>query len=167
MKKYQKSIMSAIWLIIALAFCAMLGGCKAKEKIVQSTVRDTVWTVQVARGAKGDSVVYREKVVIRPHIFNVGDTTITVMDTTIVNSTERTVMETNNYYYGSGKTTHDTTFIEARHPPEQAKSDTNSKQVHKWRLLCMGIIIGLLIATCYKYRKAISNFMRRLACRHC
>ncbi len=166
MKKYQKSIMSAIWLIVALAFCAMLGGCKAKEKIVQSTVRDTVWTVQVARGAKGDSVVYREKVVIRPHIFNVGDTTITVMDTTIVNSTERTVMETNNYYYGSGKTTHDTTFIEARHPPEQAKSDTNSKQVHKWRFFCMGAIIGLLIAICYKYRKAISNFMRRLACRH-
>ena len=158
--------MSAIWLIVALAFCAMLGGCKAKEKIVQRTVRDTVWPVQAARGAKGDSVVYREKVVIRPHIFNVGDTTITVMDTTIVNSTERTLMETNNYYYGSGKTTHDTTFIEARHPPEQAKSDTNSKQVHKWRLLCMGIIIGLLIATCYKYRKAISNFMRRLACRH-
>lgn len=107
-------------------------------------------------GAKGDSVVYREKVVIRPHIFNVGDTTITLMDTTIVNSTERTVMETNNYYYGSGKTTHDTTFVEARHSPEQAKSDTNSKQVHKWRLLCMGIIIGLLIATCYKYQE--SNF---------
>ena len=32
MKKYQNSIMSAIWLIIALAFCAMLGGVQGKRK---------------------------------------------------------------------------------------------------------------------------------------
>lgn len=166
MKTYQRFIISAICLTLALFFCTLLVGCKAKERIVRSTVCDTVWTRAVVQGVKGDSVVYREKVIIRPHIFNVGDTTIAVMDTTIVNSTERTVMETNNYYYGSGKTTHDTAYIEARHPVGQVKSARNSKQVHKWRFLCMGTIIGLLIAICYKYRKAISNFMRRLACRH-
>lgn len=146
--------------ILALLFCALLGGCKAKERIVQSTVRDTVWTVQIVQGSKGDSVVYREKMVVVPHVYNVGDTNIILMDTTIVNSTERTVKEINNYYSDKG---------EIKHDPVQSKNKANTSSaghVHKWRIMCIGILVGLLIAICWNYRKAIVSSIRRLANRH-
>ncbi len=166
MRNYQNFILSAFWLILALIFCAMLGGCKAKEKIVQSTVRDTVWTVQIVHDSKGDSVVYREKVMVVPHIYNVRDTNIVLMDTTIINSTERTIKETNNYYSDKGQIVHDTAYIEKRVPEKAKVSGSSTQHVHKWRILGIGILVGLLIAICWNYRKAIVRFIRRLANRH-
>lgn len=145
-----------IGLILGLVICACLGSCKAHESVITTrTVYDTVWSVKSAQNAKNDSVIYRERVEIVPHIVKVGDTTIVYSDTTIVRVAERNLYRTNNVYSDQGKILRDTAYIEKQVPTKQLNAATKHKGVSKWHVWLFGILIGVLLAVAWKDRKKI------------
>lgn len=147
--------------IIAMILCALLGSCKAPQSTISGrVVYDTVWTEKTAQSAKNDSIVYRERIVVQPHVIRVGDTTIVYSDTTIVRVAENNHYITRNFYQDKGQIVRDTAYKKEIQYVPQEKTKTVYK--NKWRLFWVGIIIGVLIALVIKFRKQIATFTRRI-----
>ena len=80
--------------VFFVAFLFALIGCASGRSVIKErVVYDTAWVQKTQDRTKNDSVVYRERIVVQPHIISVGDTTIVYSDTTIVR-----MSETNRYY---------------------------------------------------------------------
>lgn len=151
-----------IAVILAMLFCAIIGSCRAPQSTVsERVVYDTVWTEKVAQNAKNDSIVYREKIVVQPHVIRVGDTTIVYSDTTIVRVAENNHYVTRNIYQDQGKIRVDTAYKkEIQYVTKNtAVKDTSAK----WRALWAGIAIGILLMLLYKHRNTLVCLFRRLA----
>lgn len=101
----------AIISTVLLLACILFGSCATSRNTERAAVKDTVWSLKVIEKGKADSVVYREKVVIEPHIIKTGDTTIIRMDTTVVRLTERNLYTTNYLYRDTGAIHHDSVVV--------------------------------------------------------
>lgn len=152
-----------LWAIVICAIISLLCGCKTRQSIIKErVVYDTVWTQKTQDRAKNDSVVYRERIVVQPHIIHVGDTTIVYSDTTIVRVAETNRYYTNNITSDKGKIIRDTVYV-------APKTDNGTKVVTKtknnWKLFWLGIIIGIVCLLVFKYRKMflliVSKFAKR------
>lgn len=152
-----------LWAIVICAIISLLCGCKTRQSIIKErVVYDTVWTQKTQDRAKNDSVVYRERIVVQPHIIHVGDTTIVYSDTTIVRVAETNRYYTNNITSDKGKIIRDTVYV-------APKTDNGTKVVTKtknnWKLFWLGIIIGIVCLLVFKYRKKflliVSKFAKR------
>ena len=131
---------------------AMIGCASGRSVIKERVVYDTAWVQKTQDRAKNDSVVYRERIVVQPHIIRVGDTTIVYSDTTIVRMSETNRYYTNNITSDKGKIIRDTVY-------SLPKTDNGTKVVTKtksnWKLFWIGISAGIIIALLYKYRKKV------------
>lgn len=149
-----------IAVIIAMLFCAILGACKTRESVQsERVVYDTIWSEKTAQSAKNDSIVYRERIVVQPHVIRVGDTTIVYSDTTIVRVAEQNHYITRNVYQDKGQIIRDTAYIEKQVPVTVKES---AKSENKWATIWVGILIGIALALAVKYRKTLLSFIRRL-----
>ena len=153
------TLKALFWSIVLCAIISLLCGCKARQSVIKErVVYDTAWTQKTQDRAKTDSVVYRERIVVQPHIIRVGDTTIVYSDTTIVRVAETNRYYTNNITSDKGKIIRDTVYI-------APKTDNGTKVVTKtkssWKLFWMGISAGIMVAILYKYRKKVFLFVSR------
>ena len=151
------TLKALFWSIVLCAIISLLCGCKARQSVIKErVVYDTAWTQKTQDRAKNDSVVYRERIVVQPHIIRVGDTTIVYSDTTIVRVAETNRYYTNNITSDKGKIIRDTVYI-------APKTDNGTKVVTKtkssWKLFWMGISAGIMVAILYKYRKKVFFFL--------
>ena len=152
-----------LWAIVICAIISLLCSCKTRQSVIKErVVYDTVWTQKTQDRAKNDSVVYRERIVVQPHVIHVGDTTIVYSDTTIVRVAETNRYYTNNITSDKGKIIRDTVYV-------APKTDNGTKVVTKtknnWKLFGLGIIIGIVCLLVFKYRKKflliVSRCVRR------
>ena len=152
-----------LWAIVICAIISLLCGCKTRQSVIKErVVYDTVWTQKTQDRAKNDSFVYRERIVVQPHVIHVGDTTIVYSDTTIVRVAETNRYYTNNITSDKGKIIRDTVYV-------APKTDNGTKVVTKtknnWKLFWLGIIIGIVCLLVFKYRKKflliVSKFAKR------
>lgn len=154
-------------LILALAICAIMNSCKTRERVISDhSYRDSAWTVKVVQNGHGDSVVYKERMVIEPRIIHTGDTTIISMDTTIYKYTERNITNNYNNYYDNGRNVSDSANVKKE---EASAPKATNKESTKWRLLWYGIIIGIAIALAALVavnRNSIIKKIRKLANRN-
>ena len=153
------TLKALFWSIVLCAIISLLCGCKARQSVIKErVVYDTAWTQKTQDRAKNDSVVYRERIVVQPHIIRVGDTTIVYSDTTIVRVADTNRYYTNNITSDKGKIIRDTVYI-------APKTDNGTKVVTKtkssWKLFWMGISAGIMVAILYKYRKKVFLFVSR------
>lgn len=150
-----------LWGLLACGLLSLLfGSCGAHRTLSEDRVHyDTVWTVKVAERAKNDSVVYRERVEIVPKLIHVGDTTIMHMDTTIVRVTERNQLLTRNIYQDKGRIVRDTVRVDKVVPVKEA----SNKTVPKWKLVGIGILIGLIMCLIFRFKGKLLSFFKSLA----
>lgn len=150
-----------IGIIIAMIFCALLGSCKTRQSVVgERVVYDTVWTTKVVHDSINGVRVEKEITRIVPHIIRIGDTTIVYSDTTIIRNVEGSNYVYKNYYQDKGKISKDSARIEEKKALPASKGKDKSES--KWRLLWTGIIVGVLIALVFRYRKKIITFIKGL-----
>jgi hypothetical protein len=147
------------WAIAICAIISFLCSCKTRQSVIKErVVYDTVWTQKTQDRAKNDSVVYRERIVVQPHIIRVGDTTIVYSDTTIVRVAETNRYYTNNITSDKGKIIRDTVY-------SLSKTDNGTKVVTKtkssWELFFVGVLAGIIVAILCKYQKKIFLFVLR------
>lgn len=151
------------WIAVVCVLLSLLCGCKTRQSVIKDRiVYDTVWAQKTQDRAKNDSVVYRERIVVQPHIIHVGDTTIVYSDTTIVRVAETNRYYTNNITSDKGKIIRDTVYV-------APKTDNGTKVVTKtknnWKLFGLGIITGIVCLLVFKYRKKflliVSRCVRR------
>lgn len=154
-------IIGGLWGLLACGLLTLiLGSCGAHRTLSEARVHyDTVWTVKVAENAKNDSVVYRERVEIVPKLIHVGDTTILHMDTTIVRVTERNQLLTRNIYHDQGRIVRDTVKVDKIVPVKEA----SNKTVPRWKLIGIGMILGLIVCFIFRFRVRLLSFFRGLA----
>ena len=150
-----------LWAIVICAIISLLCGCKTRQSVIKErVVYDTAWVQKTQDRAKNDSVVYRERIVVQPHIIHVGDTTIVYSDTTIVRVAETNRYYTNNITSDKGKIIRDTVYV-------APKTDKGTKVVTKtkssWKLFFVGILAGIIVAILYKYRKKFLLIVSRCA----
>lgn len=149
--------------IITLIVCALLGSCKVPQSTIgERVVYDTIWTEKAQQSAKNDSIVYRERIVVQPHVIKVGDTTIVYSDTTIVRVAENNHYITRNVYQDKGQIIRDTAYRKEIQYVPQTKVMTTPTYKNKWQLFWFGIIVGVLIALVIKFRRNITTFIRRI-----
>ncbi len=155
-----------LWAIVICAIISLLCGCKTRQSVIKErVVYDTVWSQKSQDRAKNDSVVYRERIVVQPHVIRVGDTTIVYSDTTIVRVAETNRYYTNNITSDKGKIIRDTVYSQTTKivPDEKTKVVTKTKS--SWKLFLVGILAGIMVAILYKYRKKflliVSKFAKR------
>lgn len=146
-------LLDILLVVFFVAFLFALIGCASGRRVIKErAVYDTAWVRKTQDRAKNDSVVYRERIVVQPHIIRVGDTTIVYSDTTIVREAETNRYYTNNITSDKGKIIRDTVYI-------APKTDNGTKVVTKtkssWKLFWMGISAGIIVALLYKYRKKV------------
>lgn len=154
-------IIGGLWGLLACGLLTLiLGSCGAHRTLSEARVHyDTVWTVKVAENAKNDSVVYRERVEIVPKLIHVGDTTILHMDTTIVRVTERNQLLTRNIYQDKGRIVRDTVKVDKIVPVKEA----SNKTVPRWKLIGIGMILGLIVCFIFRFRVRLLSFFKGLA----
>ncbi len=145
--------------VFFVAFLFALIGCASGRSVIKErVVYDTAWTQKTQDMAKNDSVVYRERIVVQPHIIRVGDTTIVYSDTTIVRMSETNRYYTNNIISDRGKIIRDTVY-------SLPKTDNGTKVVTKkkssWKLFFVGVLAGIIVAILCKYQKKIFLFVSR------
>lgn len=150
-----------LWAIVICAIISLLCGCKTRQSVIKErVVYDTAWVQKTQDRAKNDSVVYRERIVVQPHVIHVGDTTIVYSDTTIVRVAETNRYYTNNITSDKGKIIRDTVYV-------APKTDKGTKVVTKtkssWKLFFVGILAGIIVAILYKYRKKFLLIVSRCA----
>lgn len=163
-KKRLKSVWCLISIIIALIVCALLGSCKTRQSVIsERVVYDTVWTTKVVHDSINGVRVEREITRIVPHIVKVGDTTIVYSDTIINRSTDNNTYLTKYIYQDQGKISKDSARIEEKKSVPAQKVNAKDKRDTKWRLFWAGVIVGVLVTLCIKYRKKIAGFIKRLA----
>ena len=148
-----------LWAIVICAIISLLCGCKTRQSVIKErVVYDTAWVQKTQDRAKNDSVVYRERIVVQPHVIHVGDTTIVYSDTTIVRVAETNRYYTNNITSDKGKIIRDTVY-------SLPKTDNRTKVVTKtkssWKLFFVGVLAGIMVAILYKYRKKVFLFVSR------
>lgn len=146
-------------LTVVIVAVALLFGCASGRSVIKErVVYDTVWTQKTHDRAKNDSVVYRERIVVQPHVIHVGDTTIVYSDTTIVRMSETNRYYTNNITSDKGKIIRDTVYI-------APKTDNGTKVVTKtkssWKLFFVGVLAGIIVAILCKYRKKIFSIVSK------
>ena len=152
------------WAIVICAIISLLCGCKTRQSVIKErVVYDTVWTQKTQDRAKNDSVVYRERIVVQPHVIHVGDTTIVYSDTTIVRVAETNKYYTNNITSDKGKIIRDTVYSQTTKivPDKETKVVTKTKS--SWKLFFVGILAGIMVAILYKYRKKFLLIVSRCA----
>ena len=145
-----------LWAIVICAIISLLCGCKTRQSVIKERiVYDTAWTQKTQDRAKNDSVVYRERIVVQPHVIHVGDTTIVYSDTTIVRVAETNRYYTNNITSDKGKIIRDTVYSQTTKivPDEKTKVVTKTKS--SWKLFFVGVLLGIIVALLYKYRKKV------------
>lgn len=150
--------MRNFWYICLSLLLSLLCGCKTRQSVVKErVVYDTVWTQKTQDKAKNDSVVYRERIVVQPHIIHVGDTTIVYSDTTIVRVAETNRYYTNNITSDKGKIIRDTVYSQTTKivPKTDYKTKVVTKTKSSWKLFWIGILAGIIVALLYKYRKKV------------
>ena len=150
-----------LWAIVICAIISLLCSCKTRQSVIKErVVYDTAWVQKTQDRAKNDSVVYRERIVVQPHVIHVGDTTIVYSDTTIVRVAETNRYYTNNITSDKGKIIRDTVYV-------APKTDKGTKVVTKtkssWKLFFVGILAGIIVAILYKYRKKFLLIVSRCA----
>lgn len=146
------------WIAVVCVLLSLLCGCKARQSVIRDRiVYDTVWTQKTQDRAKNDSVVYRERIVVQPHIIHVGDTTIVYSDTTIVRVAETNRYYTNNITSDKGKIIRDTVYSQTTKivPKTNEKTKVVTKTKNNWKLFWIGILAGIIVALLYKYRKKV------------
>lgn len=144
------------WICVICVLLSLLCGCKTRQSVIKErVVYDTAWTQKTQDRAKNDSVVYRERIVVQPHIIHVGDTTIVYSDTTIVRVAETNRYYTNNITSDKGKIIRDTVYSQTTKivPDEKTKVVTKTKS--SWKLFFVGVLLGIIVALLYKYRKKV------------
>ena len=156
MRGAMKKLNLLFWIAVVCVLLSLLCGCKTRQSVIKErVVYDTVWTQKTQDRAKNDSVVYRERIVVQPHIIHVGDTTIVYSDTTIVRVAETNRYYTNNITSDKGKIIRDTVYSQTTKivPDEKTKVVTKTKS--SWKLFWIGILTGICVALLYKYRKKV------------
>ena len=153
-----------LWAIVICALISLLCGCKTRQSVIKErVVYDTVWTQKTQDRAKNDSVVYRERIVVQPHIIHVGDTTIVYSDTTIVRVAETNRYYTNNVTSDKGKIIRDTVYSQTTKLMPKVEQKVVTK--NNWKLFGLGIIVGIVCLLVFKYRKKflliVSKCVRR------
>ena len=120
-----------LWAIVICAIISLLCGCKTRQSVIKErVVYDTVWTQKSQDRAKNDSVVYRERIVVQPHVIHVGDTTIVYSDTTIVRVAETNRYYTNNITSDKGKIIRDTVYSQTtKLMPDNGTEGRNTKAI--------------------------------------
>lgn len=147
-----------IGLILGIIICALLGSCKTRQSVIKErVVYDTVWTVKTVHDSINEVRVEKEITRIVPHVIRVGDTTIVYSDTTIIRNVEGSNYVYKNYYQDKGQISKDSARIEEKKslPAQKAK---NKGKDSKWKMFLSGIIVGLLVALVFRYRKKIFSF---------
>ena len=143
-----------LWAIIICALISLLCGCKTRQNVIkEQVVYDTAWTQETQDRAKNDSIVYRERIVVQPHIIHVGDTTIVYSDTTIVRVTETNRYYTNNITSDKGKNLRDTVYSQTTKLMPKVEQKVVNKS--SWKLFFVGILAGIMVALLHKYRKKV------------
>lgn len=153
-----------LWAIVICAIISLLCSCKTRQSVIRDRiVYDTVWTQKTQDRTKNDSVVYRERIVVQPHVIHVGDTTIVYSDTTIVRVAETNRYYTNNITSDKGKIIRDTVYSQTTKivPDEKTKAVTKTKS--SWKLFFVGILAGIIVALLYKYRKKVFMIVSKCA----
>lgn len=164
---WKKLFVMFLEIMTGLVICALISSCKTHEPLVSERSRqDSVWTVKVVQNGHGDSIVYKERMIVVPRMVHVGDTTLLSMDTTIYKYTERTITNNNNYYYDNGRAVKDSANVEKKN--ESHSKATHDKEHSKWILLWHDVIIGVIIALIVSIiinRKSIFKRIRQLISR--
>ena len=152
----MKKLNLLFWICVICVLLSLLCGCKVRQSVIKErVVYDTAWVQKTQDRAKNDSVVYRERIVVQPHIIHVGDTTIVYSDTTIVRVAETNRYYTNNITSDKGKIIRDTVNSQTTKivPDEKTKVVTKTKS--SWKLFFVGVLLGIIVALLYKYRKKV------------
>lgn len=146
------------WICVICVLLSLLCGCKTRQSVIKErVVYDTAWVQKTQDRAKNDSVVYRERIVVQPHIIHVGDTTIVYSDTTIVRVAETNRYYTNNITSDKGKIIRDTVYNQTTKivPKTDDKTKVVTKTKNSWKLFLVGVLTGIIVALLYKYRKKV------------
>ena len=156
MRGAMKKLNLLFWICVICVLLSLLCGCKTRQNVIKErVVYDTAWVQKTQDRTKNDSVVYRERIVVQPHIIRVGDTTIVYSDTTIVRVAETNRYYTNNITSDKGKIIRDTVYSQTSKivPDEKTKVVTKTKS--SWKLFLVGVLAGIIVALLYKYRKKV------------
>ena len=153
-----------LWAIVICAIISLLCSCKTRQSVIKErVVYDTAWTQKTQDRSKNDSVVYRERIVVQPHVIHVGDTTIVYSDTTIVRVAETNRYYTNNITSDKGKIIRDTVYSQTTKLMPKVEQKVVAKS--SWKLFWLGIIVGIVCLLVFKYRKKflliVSRCVRR------
>lgn len=161
--RYNRIVHGGVLAVLALFVITCVSSCKSHDSVVSDrSYHDSAWTVKVVQSGHGDSIVYKEQMIVVPRIIHVGDTDIISMDTTIYKYNERTIYNNYNNYNSSGRDIKDSAAVKEK---KASAPKAKNKESSKWRMLWYGIIIGIIIALAalvvFK-RKNILGKIRRL-----
>ena len=151
----MKKLNLLFWICVICVLLSLLCGCKVRQSVIKErVVYDTAWVQKTQDRAKNDSVVYRERIVVQPHIIHVGDTTIVYSDTTIVRVAETNRYYTNNITSDKGKIIRDTVYSQTtKIVPKTDKAKVVTRTKSSWKLFFVGVLLGIIVVLLYKYRK--------------
>lgn len=149
-----------VGLILGMIICAVMGSCKTRQGVIKErVVYDTVWSVKTVHDSINGVRVEKEITRIVPHVIRVGDTTIVYSDTTIIRNVEGSNYVYKNYYQDKGQISKDSARIEEKKLLPAQKEKDKGKDF-KWRVFWTGIIIGLLVALVFRFRKKIFSLLK-------
>lgn len=152
-----------VLLIIGTVLFILFGSCRTHGSVSSRVVYDTVWSVKVIHDSIQGTRVEREMVRIEPHIVRLKDTTIIYADTTVVRNVEGQTVIYKQYLHDRGEISKDSAY--KKESQYVSREKTNTDCLYKWRLLWVGILIGVLAALIVRYRRTIAAFIGRMVMR--
>lgn len=170
LKNYRPMMVVCIYMLAIVGVSMMLSGCAtAKQRPTErSAVKDSV--VYVYKTVVRDSVRMRDSIVISEKI-KWKDSTVLHVD----NATGKILKQERWHWKDTDKDRLSNTDVRnfrtadslasasmKRNSSSFVKQETNKaaeQKTHYWRIFCVGVIVGLLMAFVWKYRKKIFHLL--------